>query len=419
MVPKLRTHQIQNADKGSMVRDPARRIYAILLLALVVRLVWIALCPNQPVSDQGIYHHAANEIAQGKGFLDELGRPIGWWPVGYPALLGATYAVFGPHVWVGHLLNALLGVLTVAGVHALAKRMFGSGLATLAALLAALHPTLVLYTTVLATEHPFECGSLLVVLAMGRAFGVGSSPLWALGTGLLIGGLTYVRPTALALLPLALAFAWPQRKTVGPTLTRLVLLSVTAFAALVPWGIRNQQAFGVFSLTSLNAGSNLWMGNHEGSDGCYVPLPQWAVELPLVERESRLREEAVRYIRADPAGYAKRCVARSISTLRSDTIAVVWNEQGLTARIGAWAVAPLKALCTGVHALLYAAAALGMLVRLLRGRFGSSDFLLCAVLALLALPFVLIVGGNRYHLPLIPFVIVAALAAWRRDHSIS
>lgn len=407
------------SDSAPLPACKPRSVWLVLVVALVARLLWFVLCPNQPVSDQGIYHNAALEIAQGHGFLDERGQPLGWWPVGYPALLGATYATFGAAVFVGHALNVLLGVGTVVALWALARRLFGPTVAWWAALLAALHPTLVLYTTVLATEHPFELGAVLAVSLMTRCFGAERSLVWAIVTGLVLGGLTYVRPTALVLLPVALVFAWPERRQFGRTIARLATMGIVAFAVLVPWGVRNQNAFGVFSLTSLNAGSNLWMGNHVGSDGCYTELPGWTANAPLVERENRLRDEAVQYIKSDPRAYGKRCLRRTVATLRSDTIAVVWNENGIAARLGTWAVGPLKALCTGVHALLYAAALLGMAWRLVRGRLTRSDFVVVATLAMLAVPFVFIVGGNRYHLPLIPFVILAAVAAWRRDQPIS
>lgn len=395
------------------------RLWILVAVALCARLAWVLLCPNQPVSDQGVYHNAALEIARGAGFLDERGEPLGWWPVGYPALLGVAYAVFGGNVVVGHLLNVVLGVLSVIALRALGTKWFSARVGTAAGFVAALHPTLVLYTTVLATEHAFMLGSLIVLLALSRVFTPTRCVFWAIVAGLLIGGVTYVRPTGLAFLPLALVFAWPERRERARTLLRLLLVGGVAVATLVPWGLRNQRAFGVFSLTSLNAGSNLWMGNHEGSDGCYVELPDRVAALPLVEREAVLRAEAVAFIRADPIGYAKRCVVRTVATLKSDTIAVVWNERGLDARLGAWAKTPLKAICTGVHVLLWTAALLGLAWSFVRRRYGLGVVALAATLAVLAAPFVLIVGGNRYHLPAIPFVILAAIAAVRRDHSIS
>ena len=187
------------------------------------------------------------------------------------------------------------------------------------------------------------------------------------------------------------------------------LVCAVVIATLLPWGLRTQQQFGTFQLISMNGGSNLWMGNHEGSDGGYVKVPDAIAQLPLPAREQLLRDRALSFVIEHPRKYAALCATRILSTLRSDTIFARWNETGIRARFGTGAVKYVKALCT-----LGYFAALGLLacsLFLRRRSFSAADAVLITALAVLALPFVLIVGGNRYHVPLAPYVLVWAAAA--------
>jgi hypothetical protein len=68
----------------------------LVLVGCALRVAWIALCPNEPTSDQHIYHFSATKLSEGLGYIDQDGNPANFWPVGYPALLGFFYWAFGP-----------------------------------------------------------------------------------------------------------------------------------------------------------------------------------------------------------------------------------------------------------------------------------------------------------------------------------
>ena len=84
---------------------------AILLLALVLRLAWIAYAHPNPndgrFDDTLFYDHAAQSLAAGKGFLGFFNAQTAGWPPGYPLLLAGIYKAFGQ----GFLLPRLLNVL--------------------------------------------------------------------------------------------------------------------------------------------------------------------------------------------------------------------------------------------------------------------------------------------------------------------
>lgn len=382
----------------------------IVLIALGLRLGWLLFCNNPTTSDTFIYHDSAIHIAAGDGFLDESGNPQGWWPVGYPALLAPFYRIFGASTRVAHVVNAFLGALAVFGVFKLGRSLFGERAGRAAASIVAIYPTFVMYTTCIASENAVLAGLPWLLWLFVLAARTGSWPLTAL-SGVLLAAGAYVRAPTLfvaATLPLlALLF----RRGWIDAAARGALVVAVAVALLVPWGLRNQRAFGRFSLVSMNGSSNLWMGNHPGSNGGYAPLPDEFEGVPLVVREDELGARAKRFIKEHPGQFAVLTVKRLWLTLRSDTIAAEWNTRGMQQRFGRNVAVPAKMLCTAAYYLLWVGALSALVMRARRRLWGWQDWYLLALVGLLAFPFVVIVGGNRYHLPMLPL-----LAIWTSAH---
>ncbi|HWP09868.1 MAG TPA: glycosyltransferase family 39 protein [Polyangiaceae bacterium] len=375
-----------------------------LIVGLALRIVWIAACPNQPTSDQIIYHDSARWLAQGLGYVDELGRAASFWPVGYAALLWPFYAAFGPHVLVAQLVNVLLGLATIYLLYATTRALFGEGAGRAAAWLWAVLPTSIAYTTCVASENAMLPGLLGAVWIMLEAPERPHPALFDALAGVVLAATGYVRGTALlfASLPLILSFRQPL-----VAVRRTVVVGGCMVLLLLPWGFRNQHEFGSFTITSINAGANLWMGNHPGTTGMAASVPPEYLRLPLAQMDAELGKVAREYIKADPVRFVRLAARRTWLTLRSDTIAGTWNEPGLKARYGPGAVKVAKIACSlGYYALsVFAAAAVWLRAR--RKSLGKPDLVLAYACGLVALPFVVIVGGNRYMLPAQPF-----LAAW-------
>lgn len=408
----VRVHE-SAAETAANAAAGLHGLIAALTVGSVLRVSWLLLCPNQPSSDQIVYHRAAGALARGVGFVDEGGRALGWWPVGYPAALAPFYRLLGDSPTSGHWANAVFGIALIAFAFALGRELWDERVGVAAALLVALYPTFIVLTTVTASEALFMplavLSSFLLVRAAKRS-AAGDSPLpYLLTAGLVIGLSVYVRAPGVLLVAIYPVYALATRAKLARTALQTVLVGAVVIATLLPWGFRTQQHFGTFQLVSMNGGSNLWMGNHEGSEGGYVPLPDAMSTLPLPAREQLLRDRAVRFVLDNPKQYAALCVKRVLSTLRSDTIFARWNEVGIRARFGESAVAHVKALCTLGYFAAFGLLAFTLLVR--RRVLGAPDLVPIAALAVLSVPFVLIVGGNRYHVPLAPYVLVWAAAA--------
>jgi hypothetical protein len=131
-------------------------------------------------------------------------------------------------------------------------------------------------------------------------------------------------------------------------------------------------------------------------------LPEQFDNLPLVEREKRLGELAMTFVREHPLRYLGLCARRIYVTMRSDTIAAVWNATGIAQRFGERAVALFKIQCSLTHWALLMSVFLALYLR--RRDLSRNDLILALTIILVAVPFVFVVGGNRYMTPLLPLL---------------
>jgi 4-amino-4-deoxy-L-arabinose transferase-like glycosyltransferase len=253
---------------------------SVALVARIGAVVW-ASTRFPPAEDGRFYDVVARRIAQGLGYTwlwpDGAVTYAAHYPVGYPALVGGAYAIFGERPVVAMALNATLGAAAAFAVHRVAATGATRRGAALAALAFALHPALVAYTPALMTEG--TTASLLAVAAwlVVRARGDDERRGSALAALAVVLGLaTLVRPQSLLLAPFYGSLALRRASVRGRALAGAL---VTAAAVLVclPWTLRNCARMHACALVSVNAGWNLFIGAAPGATGSWVPIEQLGV----------------------------------------------------------------------------------------------------------------------------------------------
>ena len=260
--------------------------------ALAVRLAVVAWAAPRfpPAADGRFYHVVAQRIAQGLGYTwlwpDGSVTFAAHYPVGYPALVGALYAVAGQVPALAMGLNAILGAAGVYAVHRLVALTERRGVALTAAFLVALHPTLVAYTPALMTEG--VTAAMVALCGWAAASGAGVRR-WAaraavLGLGLLAGTTVLIRPQWALGAPLfgALMGWWrsggrPFWRQVCISAVGATSVTVVALTVCVPWTLRNCAKMERCVFVSANAGWNLFIGAHARGDGAWVPIEQLGV----------------------------------------------------------------------------------------------------------------------------------------------
>jgi hypothetical protein len=251
------------------------------LLALAVRLVVVALAAGRfpPVDDASYYQVIAERIALGLGYTwawpDGTVTFAANYPVGYPALLGALYAVTGPRVGVAMLLNASVGAAAAFCAVLLASRVAAPRGALISGLVVALEPALVFYTPALMTE---AFAGELVVVAGALATASSSRPgLRLAGSGVVLGFATLVRPELSLLAPCVGALlAHPARSWRRAALGAIAATAV-ALGVCLPWTLRNCVRLDRCAFVSANAGQNLLIGTSPLGKGSWVGLDRVGV----------------------------------------------------------------------------------------------------------------------------------------------
>jgi 4-amino-4-deoxy-L-arabinose transferase-like glycosyltransferase len=270
-------HAMNARAREGRDREEARDAWIATSVALVARLAIVAWAAGRfpPAGDGSYYDTLARRIAHGDGYTwlwpDGAVTYAAHYPVGYPALVAAGYALFGADPWVAMLLNAILGAIAARATYALAREASGRRGAMGAALVVALHPALVPYTAALMTEG--VASSLLVMaaaLAMRARAAARPITWWAIA-GIALGGATLVRPQCIALAPLLGLLAVRAPSSWKGRAGAAAIVTAAAIACCAPWTARNCVRMHRCALVSVNGGWNLLIGTQTTS-GAWAPV---------------------------------------------------------------------------------------------------------------------------------------------------
>ncbi|HEY3256689.1 MAG TPA: glycosyltransferase family 39 protein [Polyangiaceae bacterium] len=455
-------------DAGILSRDIAFTL-AAFMAALLPRLFVAIAWAKEPVWDGHYYHFGAERIARGLGYSEDvlahghlLWKPWVHYPVGYSAILGLFYRIFGAELVVAPVVNALTSALLVAVVHRVARYYLSRDRARVAAGLSAMHPGLIVYSAVVMTE-PLAA---LLLLAAGLAALHFRGRWQAIAcAGALLGVATLVRPASLIAAPLLI---FTQPRPLWQAALRAAAASAVALLVVLPWTIRNCERLDGCALVSTNGGWNLAIGaitesgrfqTLRAADGCPIVTGQvqqdrcwgqvgrakiaaepghWLAKAPLKLGQTFDHESfAIEYLHeADPVSWPeqRRVAARELLTafhrllLAIAALSVVaWPRWNTLARRAFFVQLGLAALVLGIAGyaavsdshpfywlavLTPAVAALPLPGRPAQGPAGGY---LLSLLAATALTHVVFFGEDRYHLVVSPLLCILAAAALRAD----
>ncbi|HUS81697.1 MAG TPA: glycosyltransferase family 39 protein [Dehalococcoidia bacterium] len=419
---------------------------AILLLALALRLAWIAYAHPNPddgrFDDTLFYDHAAQALAAGEGFPGFFDAQTAGWPPGYPLLLAGIYKTFGHDFLAPRLLNVFAGVATCLLVYLIGARVFDRRTGLIAAFLLAVFPSHVYRTTLLMTEVlTGAIVALLAYLLLTWVLKKGGPSRWqAVALGVLFGAFALTRGEALAFVPVAL-IAW---KLVEPSWRRFAggaaLMVAASVLVIAPWTVRNAIAMDAFIPIASGLGHTFLAGHQDDPYDTYSVFPEAKITvqysyLPYPEREMKVEREALRqgldFAKSHP-GYEVQLVFEKLYNMyRSDDDAMPWIGGGwIDASKAPWlegswvrsldAVgAPVvtippdaernwKHLANGYYFGVLLLAAAGVFAWFsIRDRAKLLLVLIVAAWTALHLAFI---PGSRYHAPLLPlFALWAAV----------
>jgi 4-amino-4-deoxy-L-arabinose transferase-like glycosyltransferase len=300
-----------------------RTVIAIAALGLTARLAVAAATglttPPPPGSDSAEYDTYAWNVAQGRGYrgpspdVSDADRPTAYRAPGTSLLWAAFYGVFGHSYALIRIVHCVLGALTVVILLAIGSLAFGRTVGLVAALVYALWPTALLYSSSLLSEVLFTFFLLAYVLV---ALWFASKPHWnmALLAGGVLGAALLTRPTTLFVLPFAVLWAVWQFRDSRRVLLKALGIPVMAMLCVAPWALRNYLVLGAFVPFSTGGGDVLLGSNNRvvASDPTYygywvfptTALPEFSEALRApddeVARDRAARALALEWLRDNP-----------------------------------------------------------------------------------------------------------------------
>jgi 4-amino-4-deoxy-L-arabinose transferase-like glycosyltransferase len=411
---------------------------AIVVVALGVRVAWVLWVSREPQDiflDPTRYLGYAREIAAGNGMTEPLtGQATAYYPPGYPWFLGIiTWASkpFTDEPWlVAGLVQAVLGAASVGLAASVARRVAGPTAALVAASVYALYPNLIFHTGALLGETLYNFFFLaFLALLLSRPWNAGFGTARIVGCGVLLGLAVMVRPISLAVIPVVvLCWLW-TRKDSRVTARWTAALLIGVLACIVPWTVRNQLRLDAFVPISTNTGDNLCMGHADGATGAFQPVEACQTDFEFQdgipaelgsdkEKQRIALRGMVDNIDREPWLLWRRTYFMWVRDGDHDALFAVQSY-----RRDRWMALETEARLIWIADRAYwlvVAAGLAGLVQLTRRKEPEAFLLVGATVMTAAVP-LLFFGDQRFKVPVIPLLIIAAACLadgrWGRSQS--
>lgn len=395
----------------------------IVVGGFALRAAWILFAARTPVGahDPTFYLLYGDRIARGLGYTTPSGAATAYYPIGYPAVLGAAFWL--AHRLPGdHLLGAALGVNLVAGtasivlVARLGERVVNRRAGLAAAAIVALLPNFIFHTAAVLTETVFNALLVSVLLVLcWRPWHDAWSTRRVAGAALLLSAASLIRPLALVLVPIVLA-GWfaTERRTVRIVARRAALFLGVLVLALTPSLLRNWSATGRPTLAA-STGDNLCIGNNPDAVGgfnlssyCFGDLDP---EYPITGtngRDSELSARAMRWARSNLSREPWLVWRRTYYTFEDDHDGLrVVESYGDDSWLRASDAEMLARIADTAYAIVLLLAIVGILLIVIRHRDARSLLVIASALGMVVVvwPFF---GDVRFHLPVLLILAVPA-----------
>ena len=273
------------------------------------------------------YERMAVNLLDGKGFYYEHFDTICYAGISpaYPALCYLTYKLFGHNPLYVVFIQILITSLLVVPVYFIARRIFNKETALLAALLCAIQPQLIVYSTSKLHSmsiYAFVFALLVLVFLRLRELPTIKNILIA---GFIAGLAVLFRITCLAFILLGvLWFFVAARSGNRKKFQAAVFIALMTFLLLLPWGVRNYAVFGRPLFLQTNKWESLWYGNMPGSTGSLFTeggvtllekaagdLPPEVFSMNEIEQAEYLKGLVIGYFKEDPAAFVGRILKKA------------------------------------------------------------------------------------------------------------
>ena len=410
-----------------------RQLFYVLLITLLgvfLRLWWIIVIPNPPLSDFKTYYLLATDIFNGNSLYN---TKLGWQGMGYPVALGFYFRLVGnTGVFTAKVFNVILSTGTLILFFLILRKLTDKkNVIYTAYMILAVLPNYIAYNNVLGTEV-FVTFILAVIIAL-QVYNINHWLKYPL-MGIFVGAAALTKPFFLAYPVVLASVKWLKTKSVKETVVLFITVFFFMAALVAPWTYRNYRKYGSFIPVSYNAGYVLYVNNNDvNSWGGWMsvkeipPSNEFKKEIEKrgysygdikPELETLYKNRAKQWIKNNPQEYLKLGFLRFNNTFFSGA-----------ADIEKWTMVKLKLtnvsdirffkvfmrlcdLVVGVLSVFGIVYTLLQLKRILKGLFGKRikiDYLVSIPslnITFFSAVFFALEGQPRYNFPVLIFLVI-------------
>ncbi len=408
-------------------------ILGIILFSAVLRLGWVLYSPTLPHQDFAAYQTLAVTVADGHGYSGTAGATA-FRPPGYPLFLAAIYFFFGKSLLFAKFSNVALGIGSTYLTYRLMSEVFSKKVGIVAGLIVAFFPSLILYTSILATEN---LATFLMLLGLyWLIFALKSEQKWLfILSGMAFGLTALTRPNFLVLPPLIfLALFFRRAWGLSWIIFRGLLLAGGMLLVILPWSVRNYISLGHIIPISTNGGFNLLISFSEESTGAYIGgITENVFNAPFdwnayriigpdwneYELDRAAYAEAFKYMRSNPDRVLSLAPIKLFNLLRDDVSGVYQN-----AHVALRPIPNMIQLFLKITAQLYymGIVALTLLTIMFHRVIRKYSFHIILLTTLMFMFFlhVFFHAADRFHLPFLPIAAgfsAFTITSFANDHA--
>jgi len=261
----------------------AAAIATVFLVALALRAIFLWQASSAPLfshllMDGAVYDEWAQRIAAG----DWVGDGVFYQAPLYPYFLALLKFFGGDGLWPIRIVQALLGSASCVLLFLAGESFFSRKAGLIAGLGLALYPPAIFFDSLVQKASLGGFLATLLLLCIARVQAAPTPRRW-LACGATLGALMATREETWLVVPVLLGWLWLRWRSEAPTVRARWSASFVGGLALLlaPIAARNAYVGGEFTLTTSQAGSNFYIGNHAGAQGVYEPLRAGRAHTPL------------------------------------------------------------------------------------------------------------------------------------------
>ena len=391
----------------------------IFLVALVVRIAYAAISPQELTFDEPYYDYIANQIVSGNGFTfpssvyhtSVPNKPTSFQEPLYPLLLACLKILFGSSNYLAiRVVQAALGACIPVVVAGTGYQIFRPEVGILAGLVLALYPPLIYFGRLLMTEIVY---TLLLTGALLLAHITLRSRNWVgLMGGVIYGAASVTRSIAFAFTPILLLWTLLACRPKRGRLLTAAFVGAGVVVVISPWAVRDYLVHDTFVPLTTKGGYNLYFYNYPVPNYDFntrhadVPFPDMN-GLAEVDRERELTRRGIDFIKNNPRLIASFALAKLID---------FWNPMLKEERAG---FSIVNLLSYGVMTLF---AFIGLLRQILRRNWCPTVLLMWLLIGYYMVQAMVFTGGGKARLPVEPFLVLLGsetlwdVTQWLRRH---